>query len=62
MDKVAPVLMPAIPLRCEGGSYVVLIERGNEWVEVLRDSGACSHIVEALGINNYIAHSASEQP
>ena len=60
-----PMQIPAVPwregaiwLRNEGYSYVVLIERDGKWIEIIRDSGKCSHITEALGINNRIAHSA----
>lgn len=59
---VRQVETPAVPwreggiwLRHDGVAYVVAIERDGKWIDVIRDMGACSHIVEPLGINDRIA-------
>lgn len=41
-------------LRHDGHSYVVAIERNGKWIDVIRDSGACSPIIEVSGIENRI--------
>lgn len=60
---VAAQKMPKQPWRegaiwlrqIDNGAYVVEIERNGQWIEVIRDRGCCSHIVESLGIDSKIA-------
>lgn len=49
---LASIPVEGIWLRKDGEYVVVLVERGNEWVEVIREHeiGPFSHIVEPEGI------------
>lgn len=56
-------LIEAIALRREGDDAVVSVERGGQWVEVIREPcGACfSHIIEPAGIRTAIEAAADTQ-
>lgn len=54
---LASIPVEGIWLRREGQYIVVLVERGKEWVEVMREheSGSFSHIIEPEGIRSRFA-------
>ena len=55
--KTEGSMYPAIWLRKENGRFIVAIEVGKRWVDVIEEvdgDGGMSHIVEPLGIQNRI--------